>query len=181
MKNKIILVTGWNATGKSAFAYRLAKRISTPYFNADAINETVGDGLGPESWEVYKKGNAVTFLLLTHIVERFLQVGKTCILERNFIQPEIEELKILFEKYSCKCLTYMFNGDLDVLGERYYKRERHWVHSKARDAGVMRRYPEHRKLMDVEVGQMIYVDATSFEKIDYEALFDVANKFLNNE
>jgi predicted kinase len=181
MMNKIILVTGWNATGKSIFAYKLAERIAIPFFNADAINETVGDNLGPESWEVYKKGNAVTFYLLTHIAERFLQVGNICILERNFIQHEIEEIKNLLEKYSCKCLTYMFNGDLDVLGERYYKRERHWVHSKARDAGVMRRYPEHRKLMDVEIGQMIYVDATSFDKIDYEALYDRANNFLNNE
>jgi len=178
MKNKVILVTGWNATGKSTFALKLAERLGVPFFNADAINETIGDGLGPENWEVYKKGNEVTFSLLTHIAERFLQVGGLCILENNFVQPEVEKIKVLLEKYDCKCLTFMFNGDLDVLGERYFNRDRHWVHSKARDAGVMRRYLEHRKLMNVEIGQMIYIDATSFEKIDYETLFVSAERFI---
>ena len=178
MKNKIILVTGWNATGKSTFANNLAERLGVPFFNQDGINETIGDALGPESYEVYKKGKEVTFLLLMHIAERFLQVGKICILENNFIQPEAEKIKILLEKYNCECLTYMFSGDLDVLGERYFNRERHWVHAKARDAGVMRRYPEARKLMNVEIGHMINVDATSFEKIDYESLFFAAENFL---
>ena len=178
MKNKIIIVTGWNATGKSTFAQRLAEHICVPFFNSDVINETVGDGLGAEGWEIYKKSNAVTFSLLTYIAERFLHVGQICILENNFIKPEIEIIKNLLQKYNCDCLTYMFNGDLDVLGERYYKRERHWVHSKARDAGVMKRYLEHRMLMNVEIGQMVYVDATAFENIDYDSLLATAKDFI---
>ena len=180
MKNKIILVTGWNATGKSTFAKQLAERLGVPFFNKDALNETIGGGLGAEGWEVYKKGNGITVSLLMHVAERFFHVGKICILENNFTQPEVEKLADLFKKYDCECLTYMFSGDLDVLGERYFRRERHWVHSKARDAGVMRRYPEARALMNVEIGNMIYVDATSFEKIDYEALFIAGETFIVN-
>ena len=178
MKNKIIIITGWNCTGKSTFAQKLSERINIPFFNADVINEIVGDGLGNEGWEIYKNGNNVTFSLLMHITEKFLQSGKICIIENNFIQPEVEKIKLMLEKYNCDCLTYMFNGDLDVLGDRYFNRERHWVHSKARDAGVMRRYPEARKLMNVEIGQMIYIDTTSYESVDYESLFIAAENYI---
>ena len=61
MKNKIILITGWNATGKSTFANRLAERLGIPFFNQDVINETIGDKMGHEGYEVYKKGNKVLF------------------------------------------------------------------------------------------------------------------------
>ena len=181
VKNKIILITGWPATGKSTFARKLAERLGIPFFSKDNIKEIMGDGYGPESGEVKKKGSAVTFLLLYHIAERFLQVGNVCILESNFVQPEVEIIRILLDKYGCECLTYMFSGDLDVLGERYFSRERHWVHSKARDAGVMKRYSEKRKLMDVRLGRMVHVDATSFEKINYEELFTTAKNFIQDE
>ena len=184
MKNKIILVTGWYATGKSTFAERLAERLSVPFFNKDVINETIGDALGAETClEIYNKkgGNPLTFSILAHIAERFLQVGEICILESNFYKPEIEKIKNLLEKYDYKCLTYMFKGDIDVLGERFISRgrERHWVHGKP-NLDDMKRSIEHRERMDVEIGQMVYVDATSFEKIDYEALFTNAKKFIDN-
>ena len=142
MKNKIILVSGYPAAGKSTFSLELAQRLNIPCFNKDMIREVMADGFGVENEGVLnrdKKGSATTFMLLLHIAERFLQTGNICILESNFqilsplSLPESEQIKKLLEKYNSECLTFVFKGDLDVISERYFSRdsERHWVHAKA--------------------------------------------------
>ena len=180
-QNKIILVTGMPAAGKSTFSLKLAQRLNIPCFNKDMIKETMGDGFGSESGEVFKKGSKTTFLLMMHIAERFLQVGQICILESNFLHHDSEQIKILLEKYNCECLTFMFGGNLDVLSERYFNRdtERHWVHGKAEDKETIKNYTLKTNILEVSFGgQVINVDATSFDKIDYEGLFMAAKKFI---
>lgn len=183
INNKIILITGCPAAGKSTFSYKLAKRFKIPYFNKDVIKEIMGDGYGSESTEVFNKGSKTTFLLMMHIAERFLQVGQICILESNFLHHDSVEIKNLLNKYNCECLTFMFGGDLDVLSERYFNRdkERHWVHSRAENKESIKNYALNTKILEVSFGgQVIYVDATSFEKINYEELFDSAKQFIEN-
>jgi len=73
MRNKIILVGGYCATGKSTFSLKLSQMINIPCFNKDIIKEVLGDGFGPENKMVEKKGSTSTFLLMLHIAECFLQ------------------------------------------------------------------------------------------------------------
>ena len=180
MKNKIILVGGYCATGKSTFSRRLSRELNIPCFNKDIIKEMLGDGFGSESGEVFKKGSYVTTLLLIHyIAEQFLQVGKICILESNFVVQEIDELKILLEKYNCECLLFVFKGDLDVMFDRYCERERHWVHKLTSDReGFKNVMSEWYGLEKAEIGQKITVDTTSFENVDYENLYSAAKRFI---
>jgi predicted kinase len=180
-KNKIIFVSGCPAAGKSTFSHMLAKNLGIPCFNKDTIKETMGDGYGSESGEAYNKGSKVTFLLMMHIAERFLQVGQTCILESNFLHHDSEKIKILLEKYDCENLTYMFGGDLDVLSERYFKRdaERHWVHGRAAEKDSIKNYALRTKILEVTFGgEIIFVDTTVFENVDYAKLFITADNFL---
>jgi len=181
VKNKIIVVTGCPAAGKSAFSLRLAKRLNIPCFNKDIIKEIMADGYGSESGEVIKKGSKVTFMLMLHIAERFLQVGQVCILESNFLHHDSVEIKELLKNHNCDCLVFMFSGDLDVLGERYFNRddERHWVHLRAEDKEAVKNYVIRTKILEVSIGQTINVDATSFDKIDYEKLFALAKEFVD--
>jgi hypothetical protein len=141
-----------------------------------------GDGFGPESGEVFKKGSYVTTLLLIHyIAEQFLQVGNICILESNFVVQEINELKIVLEKYNAECLLYVFKGDLDVMFDRYVERERHWVHKLVSDRdGFKNVMAERFGLENAETEQKITVDTTSFENVDYENLFAAAKRFIEN-
>jgi predicted kinase len=76
MENKIILVGGYCATGKSTFSLELSKLLNIPVFNKDIIKEVLGDGFGPENNIVEQKGSAATFLLMLHIAEQILQAGK---------------------------------------------------------------------------------------------------------
>ncbi len=184
MNNKIILIGGYCATGKSTFAQKLSDSMHIPYFNKDNIKELLGDGFGSEYNMVDQKGSMVTFILMLHIAERFLQVGKICILESNFKSKEIEQIKALLEKYDCECLSFIFKGNFDILFDRYMERDilgkRHWVH---KTSGENRNNfeKEHLKygIGEVNIGKTIITDATSFENINYDELILIAEEFIN--
>jgi predicted kinase len=80
MKNKIIIVGGYCATGKSTFSRELSHLLNIPCFNKDIIKEVLGDGLSPEDNMIDKNGSNTTFMLMLHIAEQFLKTGKICIL-----------------------------------------------------------------------------------------------------
>ena len=160
--------------------------MNIPCFNKDIIKEVLGDGFGPENGMVEKKGSATTFLLLLHIAERFLQTGNLCILESNFKLKEIKQLKVLLEKYKAECLTFIFKGDFSILFDRYMGRDisekRHWVHSTAgENADNFREGHLQAGIGETGIGQTITVDATSFEKVNYEDLFAAAKKIIAND
>ena len=115
------------------------------------------------------------------IAESFLKTGNICILESNFQLSEGEQIKELLEKYNCECLTFVFKGDLDVISERYFNRDtqRHWVHARAENKDSIRNYCIYTRLGDLEIGQTVVVDATSFTDINYDDLYDIARKFIN--
>jgi len=184
-KNKIILVGGYCAAGKTTFAQNLSQKFNIPYFSKDVMEESVVDKSGRESAEMLDKGNDITFYCMLHIAEQLLQTGKICILESAFNPNEIEEIKILLEKYNCECLLFILKGDLDVMVDRYIERdktgERHWIHKPAKE--------KHREwfknlmltafgLEEIEIGQKIIVDTTSFDKVNYENLYNAAKEFI---
>ncbi|MCL2415336.1 MAG: AAA family ATPase [Defluviitaleaceae bacterium] len=191
MENKIILIGGYPGAGKSTFSRELARRIGVPCFNKDMVKETIAEGFGIENAEFVnkdKKGSSTTFKLLLHIAESFLYAGSTCILESNFqvLYPkpvsESEQIRILLAKYDCQCITFNFLGDLNIISRRYFQRdksgERHWIHDTAANEDSIKNYCIAAKLDEFAIGETISVDATAFDKIDYDILFDAARRFM---
>ena len=183
--NKIIIIGGYCATGKSVFSRKLSQLLNIPCFNKDTLKEVLGDGFGTDNNMVFNKGSFTTFLLLLHIAEKFLQVGKICILESNFKLKEIEQIKTLLDKYNYKCLTFIFKGNFDVLFERYMKRDiaekRHWVHDTAgEDKDNFREGHIQLGIGETGIGKIINIDSTSFEKVNYDELYTIAKNFINN-
>ncbi|MDR1802292.1 MAG: AAA family ATPase [Treponema sp.] len=186
MNNKTIIVGGYCATGKSTFARKLSQLLNIPCFIKDVIKEVLGDGFGPENNMVEKKGSTATFLLMMHIAESFLQTGKVCILESNFKSKEIEQLKVLLEKYNCECLTFIFKGDFDVLFDRYMKRDvsekRHWVHNTTGEtAENFKDGHLQAGIGETGIGETITIDTTIFEKVKFDDLFSLAKKFMASD
>jgi len=185
MENKIIIVGGYCATGKSTFSRKLSKFLGIPCFNKDTIKEVLGDGFGSENNMVCQKGNFATFILMLHIIEQFLKVEKMCIIESDFILKESEQIKALLEKYEYKCLTFIFKGDFDVLYDRYVERDkiekRHWVHDITKE--TRDNFKEGHLYFgcgEIGIGQVVNVDATSFENVNYENLLSIAESFTGN-
>lgn len=183
MNNKIIIVGGYCATGKSKFSRKLSQRFNIPCFNKDIIKEVLGDGLSSEDNMLEKKGSNTTFMLMLHIAEQFLLAEKICILESNFKLNESEQLKILLNKYDCECLTFIFKGDLGAIFRRYMEREkigeRHWVHiTSGENVDNLIKLHHQYGLGEVTMGKTIITDATVFENIDYNELYKIAEGFI---
>jgi adenylate kinase family enzyme len=189
MKNKIIIISGFPATGKSTFSQELSRRLRIPCFNKDIIREQMAEGFGVENAELMnrnKMGSTATTFLMRYIAENFMKVGTACILESNFSvlypQPltECGHLALLAEKYRYDALTYAFTGDYAVLGQRYINRdsERHWVHERAADASAVKDYCARARLDEINIGQTVKVDTTSFEDVDFERLYAIAGEFV---
>jgi predicted kinase len=186
LKNKIILIGGYQATGKSTFARRLSDRCKLPCFTKDTIKEVIGEGFGAENTDVHLKNSIVTFSLMIHIAESFLRVGKVCILESNFRKSESEPLKHLLQKYNCECLTFLFKGDFNIIHTRSAARdsagERHWVHNRTNEhKNDFKKWHLHNGYGNISIGQTISVDTTIFENVDYEKLFALTENFLLNK
>jgi len=182
MKNKIIIVGGYCATGKSTFSRKLSCLLNIPCFNKDTIKEVLGDGLSPEDNMIDKKGSNTTFLLMLHIAEQFLMSKKICILESNFKQNESESVKKLSEKYDCECLTFIFKGDLEVLFKRYMERgKRHWVHiTFGENSDNFKKYHLRYGIGEVVIGKTIVTDSTVFDEVNYEELYKTAKIFISD-
>ena len=184
MKNKIILVGGYCASGKTTFAHKLSRELNIPCFNKDAIDEMICDGFGRESDVSEKGSDEVAFYLMLHIAEQLLKAEKICILENVFVLEEIEKIKILLEKYNCECLLFVLKGDIDVMFDRYIERDkagkRHWIHQPAHKNWFKKSMPATLGLEEVKIGQKIIIDTTSFEKVNYDDLFAAARKFIGD-
>ena len=184
MKNKLILVAGHSAAGKSTFAHRLSQTLGIPCFCKDTLIEAMGDGFGSESGFSNNKGvTPATINIMTHIAECFLQIGKVCILEANFRPPHNEQIEELLNKYNTNCLTFLFGGNLDIFWERYIQREaeRHWAlnvvgQSRERfiNGGIKAGFG------NFAIGKTVEIDATDFNKINYDELFNIAHEFITN-
>ena len=183
MNKKLILIAGHSAAGKSTFARRLSQFLVIPCFSKDTVKEAMADGFGSDSELLQTKGSAAAIGLMLHIAECFLQNGKICILESNFFPPQNERIEKLLVKYEAACLTFLFDGDMEVLYERYNKREaeRHWVHKfigQSKDRFI--NGATKAGVGDFSVGETIKIDVTDFNKIDYDKLFTLASQFVMN-
>ena len=186
VKNKIILVGGYCATGKSTFSHELSKILNIPCFNKDIIKEVMGEGFGYEYKNVLdKQGSICAFLFMLYIAEQFLLKGEVCILESNFKQKEAEQIETLLEKYNCKCLTYIFKGEFETLYSRYTNREksgkRHWIHiTEEENFDVFKNGHKQYGLGEISIGETIVTDATTFNNVNYDSLHEIGKKFILN-
>jgi len=179
--NKLILIAGHSAAGKSTFAQRLSQILKIPYFSKDTIKEAMANGFGSDSEQLQSKGSAAAISLMLHIAECFLQNEKICVLESNFFPPQDEQIERLLAMYEATCLTFIFIGDMEVLWERYGKREaeRHWIHNfvgQSKDRFINGAIKAG--VGDFSVGKSVQVDTTDFSKVNYEELFAIAKQFI---
>lgn len=120
--NKLLLIMGDLATGKSTFANMLSKRYDTVLFCKDPIKEKLGDFFGYTNRTENLKLSHATAALLYLIFSEFAEVNKDLILESNFRIAELERLHQIAEENDYQVLTLILRGDIQVLHNRYLNR-----------------------------------------------------------
>ena len=114
MNRKIIIIAGYIASGKSAFALRLSKEVDIPYFIKDTFKSAICKSLTIANREESRRFSAVTFDAIIYAAERLMETGYPLIVEGNFTMGgymktnEGDRIKRLIDKYDYQSLTYIF-------------------------------------------------------------------------
>lgn len=165
--NKLLLVMGDLAAGKTTFSELLAKRYQTIMFNKDSIKEVLGDTIGFANREENLRLSKATMELMYFIFGQFAKMQKNLILESNFHTAELNQLHKLAAEQDYEVLTLVLRGDIDTLHKNYLNRmekeNRHPVHlSTTLDVYEdFKGYIERTRKEEIP-GNMIYIDATEF-------------------
>ena len=192
MNNKIIIVEGYLASGKSAFALKLSESLKIPYFIKDTFKIALCENISVNDRNESSRFSAVTFDGMMYAIERLFEVGYPVIIEGNFV-PEgvkrIDESKIIrgiINKYSYKSLVFKFSGDTKILHRRFIERERLPERGQVNKMGFEPSYTEFdawcHNLDKFDVGgKVIKIDTTDFSKVNFERYIEVARLFIDSK
>ena len=192
MNNKIIIVEGYLASGKSTFALKLSESLTIPYFIKDTFKIALCENISVNDRNESSRFSAVTFDAMMYAIERLFEVGYPVIIEGNFV-PEgvkrIDESKIIrgiINKYSCKSLVLKFSGDTKILHRRFIERERLPERGQVNKMEFEPSYTEFdawcHNLDKFDVGgKVIKIDTTDFSKVNFERYIEVARLFIDSK
>ena len=179
----IVIISGLSCTGKSTLTEKISKRFSIPYFSKDMFKELLFDELGYSDRVWSKKLGGASYAILYKIAQSLLKTGQSFILESNF-KPEIDRQDFLDlqKNFSFKIIEVLCYADGKILFERFKQR----AEGGNRHPGHVDHlcYPEQKKVLMVGkaksmgIGDLIEVDTTEFEKIDYNKILITIEKLL---
>ncbi len=191
MNKKIIIVEGYLASGKSTFALRLSKEIKVPYLIKDTFKSALCENVLLNNREESSKFSTVTFDGMMYVVERLFESGFPVIIEGNFVPAGIKKIdesdiiKKLIDKYDYKALTYKFTGETDVLHKRFIEREKLPERGQANIMFAELPYSDFDRFChnfdDFNVGgEIIRIDTTDFNEVDFDSHIRTASSFVNS-
>lgn len=192
MGKTIILLAGYPATGKSYFCNKIREQY--PQFRVisqDAIKERLWDEYGFDSVEEKTALEMQSWEMFYEKMNRQMKEGEHLISAYPFSEKQRRRLGTIAEKNGYQVITIRLTGDIDVLYERSRKRDlspsRHLGHLMAHyhkgdvledreGADMLVTYDIFRqRCLDrgydkFELGHLIEVDVTSYDKIDYPGI-----------
>ena len=112
MKGKIIIFSGYVATGKTTFSQKISDVLNISCFNKDLLKTVLGKNIEINTREISSQYSVTTFNIMVHIMEIFLKQNKPLIIESNFKPSEGKIIKELLDFYKYDSLTFLMIGDL---------------------------------------------------------------------
>ena len=137
--NRLILITGDLASGKSTLADSLFYNLNIPCFKKDTIKEKYCDESGYSNREQNRELSvkAVSYMIEAFI--RFAKQNEDIILEANFRHDEMLRIKDIAMQYNYDIYCFVLRGDIPTLYARFMERNknRHPAHkSLGLDRGI---------------------------------------------
>jgi predicted kinase len=119
---KLILITGDLAAGKSTLAKKLSEKLNTLCFTKDVLKEILSDDIGFSNRQENKKLSIASISVMNHIFYQYAFLKQDLILEANFHKEEIEILQNLANQHGYKVIILYLQGEADYLFERFTNR-----------------------------------------------------------
>ena len=186
MNKKLIIVTGYCATGKTTFSQKLSGEFNVICLNKDYIKAVLGKNLDIDTPAQKSRLSVTAFNLITHLMEVFMERKTPLIVESNFKTSEGKIINELLVKYDYDSLTFLMMGDLKILHRRFVERDDKPERDRAnRSEGAFNDYAKFGKaikpLGEFNVGKrIIKIDASDFMKVDFQKCMEEAKMFLNS-
>lgn len=197
---KVILLAGYPATGKTYMSNIIKECIpSAMYIAQDEFKELLYDKIGFN--DLTEKNQLIDEArnLFYNTVDQSLQQNQVLILDYPFSAKQFSFLEELKMKYDADFLTIRLVGDLDVLYDRRVERDLVPTRNKGHildcyhgyETYSRANYPLTReayktscingKYNQFQYGQLIEVDVTDYEQINYEHIKSDVQQYLNGE
>lgn len=204
MEKTLILLAGYPATGKSDLAERIISRhVASNFENVsiDAVKEEYWDTYGFDNADEKAAVNACALEEYFRRMDATMASGAQIMSDYPFSDKQKSTLAELAEKNGYRVLTIRLVGDPAVIIARSRRRDlgqgRHLGHvvTHYHKGDVLEDRTQGGDLVDLptliercetrgygrfELGHTIEVDATDVDKIDYPALLDKIDAFLND-
>jgi adenylate kinase family enzyme len=186
VENLMIIITGASATGKTTFSKNLANKFGLPIISKDEIKELLFDYLGIKDEKWATQLGVTSFELSYLFCEKLCQTGKTFVIEGNFenkySSKVFSEIK---SRYNYKVLQIYFYSQLDILYDRYVKRDnsgnRHLGHIiliNNLEEFITRTNSKNFKL-DIDDSITLEIDTTDFKDIKLQQIYDEVQKIVS--
>lgn len=128
--NKLIVITGDLAAGKSSLADSLSHTLNIPCFKKDTIKEHYCDLYGYKNREENRQLSIKAVNYMIDAFKQFAKQGQDLILEANFREEELLNIKDIAEENNYEVILLVLRGDIEKLYERFLARvpTRHIAH-----------------------------------------------------
>ena len=181
----LLIITGLPCTGKTTLGLRLAGELRLPFVHKDGIKELLFERIGWRDRTYSKQLSLASYDVLYYFIESLLRAGESLIVESNF-KPDIDTAKFLdlAERMPFRPCQILLQADGEVLLERF----KHRAESGLRHPG----HVDHLTLEELQPvlfrgredplrigGQVIQVDTTDFDAIDYSGLYRTLAELFN--
>lgn len=127
---KLIIITGDLAAGKTTLASSLSAELNIPYIVKDTLKEIACDEIGYSSREENRALSIVAVKDMLYFFKQIAMTGGDLIAEANFRNDELMNFKSLAEQYGYHVLLLVLTGDDALLYQRFLDRlpSRHIAH-----------------------------------------------------
>ena len=189
---KVIIITGYLASGKSYFYNKVKQEMQIDAFSKDELKINISRNLkSKKKFDDYELGN-IAFKKMIDEIEKLMESQKDIIIEGAFSNETVknkenEQKRImeLIKKYEYTCCVFRMTGEMKILYERFVYREKSGERNYALQFDVVCNYRIfdliNKKLDKCLLGDyVIEIDTTDFSKVDYLKYFDIIKKFIGN-
>lgn len=162
--NKLIIVCGLPASGKTVLAKELSKKLGIVCFHKDSFKEGLYDIMKLSTMEDSVRVGAMTIQLMYKVIDEQLANGQSIIMEAPFnYDKDYSLFREWRESYGTNIYTVICSIDHNERKKRFTSRERHQSHRE----------------IDRTVIKNFVSDETVYKKISGKKIFITTNKPVN--
>ena len=127
---RLIIITGDLAAGKSTLAAALSESLSIPFIIKDTLKEIACDNIGYQTCQENRLLSVPATQDMIYFFKQCALVGNDLIMEANFRTGELLEIENIADEYNYRVVLLVLTGDIPLLYQRFLDRlpTRHIAH-----------------------------------------------------